>query len=115
MLPITKANVLKYIPCTEARLHQVFLPGGQSVSQKKYRKLSDRLDMIIRTCLRKGLFDSRSFINDDKQVIVSYYRPHKEHHDSPQLESPCPSGENGTDQGVAGVVAYSSGLVCEVG
>ena len=80
MIPITKANVLRFIPCTEARLNQAFLPSGRAVSEKKYRKLSDRLDVTIRTCLRKGLFTSRSFTNDAQQVIVFYYRISKEPH-----------------------------------
>ncbi len=57
MLPITKNNVLKYIPCTSARLEQIFLEHVPMDMSKKRMKLQTRLDMILGNLSKKGMIE----------------------------------------------------------
>ena len=59
-LPITKKNVLKFMPCTESRLFQALIPDRNAVGEKKHDKLTSRLVRTIAGLTRKEIIKKQN-------------------------------------------------------
>lgn len=66
--PVTKKNILRLMPCSEARLFQVFLSKG--LTEKKADKLTDRLVGMLMRLQKKGILK-----RNEKLVITEDNKP----------------------------------------
>lgn len=71
MIPITKKNILRYVPCSMSRLHQVFIQD-KGLSPKKLDKHILRLHNLTRSLRRRGLVQIHNVekLNKEGQMVT---------------------------------------------